>query len=316
MKHVFQSINLHGNIITDGGSTWPTENKHIANKEYVDRKFAEATGTDFFKEGEVTGQFFIRNTNPYKLGPIERNNGWEAIVLTTTVFNNRPNDTTPTVSMQIGGTTINFTNVDATASDYGFTLGTNQHLYRYLCNSAIGTGYIGNDSVVTIEQLFSYVEIGEDSYDEATVTTTDTLNGLTFKFVPVISTWFDKELEELDDEFEYPYITELGIASTTAPNINVKSLTTLDNGTPIPQNYYIVIPENDYLPNNNSLIGFYYWFKDNETNECVSEKTFLDISDAQRVTWLDVDCDVLFFNFGYIDVPNNQLSLVVDSIFY
>lgn len=316
MKHIFQSINLHGNIITDGGSTWPTENKHIANKEYVDNKFAEATGVDFFKEGEVYGKFFIRNTNPYKTGPIERNNGWEAFVLTTTVFNNRPNDTTPTVSMQIGENTINFTNVDATATDYGFTLGTNEHLFRYLCNAAVGTGYIGNDSVVTIQQIFSYVQIGETEHQEATVTNSMSLEGITFKFLPVLSAWMEDEIEELPDEFEETYITELGIVSTTAQNINVKSLITLDSGSLIRQNYYVVIPENDYLPNNSDLIGFYYWFKDNETNECVSEKTFLDISNAERVTWLGVECDVLFFNFGYIDVPNNKLSLVVDSIFY
>lgn len=316
MKHLYQSIDLHGNIISHGGSTWPTENKHIANKEYVDRKFAEATGVDFFKEGEVSGKFFIRNTNPYKLGSIERNNGWEALVLTTTVFNNRPDDTTPTVSIQIGETTVNFTNIDSTAAEYGFSLGANQHLYRYFCDSAIGTGYIGNDSIVTIEQIFSYVEIGEDSYEAATVTNSSTLQEISFKFLPVLSNRFDKELENLDNEFDTIYITDLGITTTTIPNINTKSLTTSDGTSLIPQNYYVVIPNNDYLPNNNPLIGFYYWFKDNETNECVSEKTFINISSAQQITWCGVECDVVFFNFGYIDVPNNRLSLVVDSIFY
>lgn len=317
MKQVFQSLNLHGNFIHNGNTDWPTQNKNLVNKEYVDFKIGEVTGVDFFKEGQVGGTLYIRNNNVYKLGPIERNNAWEALVLTTTVFNNRPNDTEPTVKMQIGETIVNFTKVDETAENYGFTLQENQHLFRYKCTSNISTSYIGNDSILTIEQIFSQVEINETTYEAETVTVDESLNALTFKFLPVISNRFDEPLEdELEEEIEETYITDLGITTTTSANINTKSLMTLDGANLLPQRYYVVIPENDNLPNNNPSIGFYYWLKDNETNECVSEKTFIDLTDSVQITWCGIVCDVVFFDLGYIDVPNNKLSLVVDSVFY
>lgn len=316
MKHIYQSLNLHGNIITDGGAPWPTENKHLVNKEYVDSMIAQATGVDLFREGVVTGEFFIRNLNPYKIGHIERNNGWEALVLTNTNFNDRPNDTTPTVKMTIGETELNFTNVDETADSYGFFLQENQHLYRYQCTTNIGNLFIGNDSIITIEQIFSQIEVGEITHQENTITISESLNGLYFKFLPVISIRFDEPLSEIQSEYDEPNIDELGISTTTRQNINIKSMSTKDGNNLLPQNYYLLLPKNDNLPNNNPMIGFYFWFKDNETNECVSQKTFIDVSQSEVITWCGVDCNVLFIQLGYIDVPNDKLSLVIDSVFF
>lgn len=317
MKDVFQSINLHGNIIRDGGAQWPTEGKHIASKEYVDQVLAEATGQDYFKEGTIeVKSIYLYGPSPY-INRLPKNKEIEIYLIVKTNFNNRPDNTTPTAKLIINDE-LSFVDLTDDSDTYGFHLSENETLlYVSIKTPIFGTNYIDDNSTLSISQIFSEVTIGEETYEETTVTTETTLSGVMFYFVPVISQRFDEPFSEfpITEDVTTIYIEDLGISSNIGENINVKSLELRGASSLLPQNYYIVIPENDFQPNNSPNIGFCYWLKDNTSNQIISQKEFIDLSNAERIVWCGIDCDVVFLELGYIDAPNDSISLVVDTVF-
>lgn len=318
MKDIYQSINLHGNIIRDGGAQWPTEGKHIASKEYVDHVLADVTGQEYFKEGTIeVKSIHLYGPSPY-VDRLPRNKEIEIFVIVKTNFNDRPSTTTPTAKLIIDNAESSFVDLTADSDSYGFHLSENETLlYISVKRPIFDTNFIDDSSQIEVSQIFSETTIGEETHEETTVVLETTLSAVMFYFAPVISQRFDEPFEEfpITEPVDTIYIEDLGISTNIDENINVKSLELRGTSGLLPQNYYIVIPENDFQPNNSPDIGFCYWFKDNTTNQIISNKEFIDISNAETIEWCGVECNVVFLELGYIDAPNDSISLVVDTVF-